>query len=1205
MTKMTNYLSDYFQVNRRYSRSVNLERDLENIEALDGYIFTERSLDALRRILTGFQDAKSNRAWTLTSVYGTGKSAFAHYLASVCAPENEPIRDFAWEIAESALGQKNRVSDNLLKNTIPNSGFVRAVVTAQREPLSHTIVRALYRGCQVFWGSKKGSKPAIAHELAELCDRVKTGEIIDSKKIPALVQGVATAAKTGVLLIIDELGKNLEFVAQNQGNDDLYLLQQLAELPRSGDSQIYIIGLLHQAFADYGERLASIQRNEWAKIQGRFEDIPFKDSASQMLRLMGQAIEHPPVTEVTNAIFQQAQEWYKVLPSNLVSDVTDQGIAAVYPLHPVAALVLPELCTQYAQNDRSLFTFLTSAEPYSFRKYLRETSWEMKVSPSLKLDRIYDYFIEAVGMGMTSRPKLQRWIEVQGLINDVSKSLDVDSLRLLKTIGTLNIVTTTGALKATRSLVTMAMCDRPNDGEQFGFWEKIIDGLLNKGIITHRRQVDELRIWQGSDFNVDRAIADLMQSERGTLVSLLSEFRPLKPLVAQRHSYETGTLRYFERRYIDATTDLSQLNCAIDGCDGLMGYWVDEELATDGATDVATDVATDGATDGATDVATDGATNAKKVPAQTADGKPFIMICAAKLDNLRLCVREFVALKKIQESAPELPSDGVARREVRYRLVQAEELLDESLSQAFDVVANHSQCWINGQPERLSRVTDLNAKLSEVCDRIYPQSLRLWNELINRRELTTQGAAARLKLISAMLEHESEERLGLEGYGPEVAIYYSLLADTGIHRQEDGEWGFYPPREESGVGNVWQAIADFCGEATDKQLSLDLLYQRLAAPPFGVKQGAIPILLAAMMLYRVDDLGVYKDGTFIPILGLEHFELLVKYPGRFSVKSFEMLGVRSQVFKELEEILRHPNAKLPPGVRNATLLTVVRPLFNFVKKLPAYTKNTKRLSQEAIAVLATLQKAQEPDELLFTSLPQACGMKAIEPGENDDGNTAKTLRKKLVHALHEIQTAFDCLLTECQNHLYDAFGVRSSETKLREDLRVRASYLAGQVLERQLKSFVQVAVDDTAPDSEWLEALVMIVADKPAESWKDEDVTGFELKLSDISRRFKNLEALQKEVAAKGQGFEARRITVTRPDGEEAHQIVWVDHESEDQIEALVNEILQKPLLKNNPQLQQALLAKLSDRILGSAASEQNLRKIERPNPELPQRNGA
>ena len=59
------------------------------------------------------------------------------------------------------------------------------------------------------------------------------------------------------------------------------------------------------------------------------------------------------------------------------------------------------------------------------------------------------------------------------------------------------------------------------------------------------------------------------------------------------------------------------------------------------------------------------------------------------------------------------------------------------------------------------------------------------------------------------------------------------------------------------------------------------------------------------------------------------------------------------------------------------------------------------------------------------------------------------------------------IIRETRFLLYDAFGVRSTETKLREDLRVRASYLAGQVLERQLKSFVQAAVYDTAPDSEY------------------------------------------------------------------------------------------------------------------------------------------
>lgn len=87
---------------------------------------------------------------------------------------------------------------------------------------------------------------------------------------------------------------------------------------------------------------------------------------------------------------------------------------------------------------------------------------------------------------------------------------------------------------------------------------------------------------------------------------------------------------------------------------------------------------------------------------------------------------------------------------------------------------------------------------------------------------------------------------------------------------------------------------------------------------------------------------------------------------------------------------------------------------------------------------------------------------------------------------------------ECQTLLYDAFSVRSSD-KLREDLRVRASYLVGQCLEPSLRRFTLAATDDTARSREWLEALVMIIADKPAESWTDEDVTDFEIKLSDIA----------------------------------------------------------------------------------------------------------
>ena len=242
-----------------------------------------------------------------------------------------------------------------------------------------------------------------------------------------------------------------------------------------------------------------------------------------------------------------------------------------------------------------------------------------------------------------------------------------------------------------------------------------------------------------------------------------------------------------------------------------------------------------------------------------------------------------------------------------------------------------------------------------------------------------------------------------------------------------------------------------------------------------MKQGIIPVLLAALLIYYIDEVSVYKDGTFISVLGAEHFELLVKDPARFTVKHIEVVGVRSQVFRELEAILRSSPAKGRMGSRNLTILSVVKPFVQFARKLPAYTLKSKRISTEAQAVIQTLLQTQEPDELLFTALPQVCGLKPIRliPPEaevstgNDEAETttARLFREQLVQVLREIHSAYDTLLSECEMLLYGTFGLRSDRHQIRQDLQFRAKYLLGSCLEMSLNRFVQAAADETVSDS--------------------------------------------------------------------------------------------------------------------------------------------
>jgi hypothetical protein len=79
-----------------------------------------------------------------------------------------------------------------------------------------------------------------------------------------------------LLIIIDELGKCLEFAALHPERQDVYFLQQRAELATSSGSEpIFTIGLLHQGFNAYAHQFSQSAQKEWEKVAGRFEELLF------------------------------------------------------------------------------------------------------------------------------------------------------------------------------------------------------------------------------------------------------------------------------------------------------------------------------------------------------------------------------------------------------------------------------------------------------------------------------------------------------------------------------------------------------------------------------------------------------------------------------------------------------------------------------------------------------------------------------------------------------------------------------------------------------------------------------------------------------------------------------------------------------------------------------------------------------------------
>lgn len=1136
-------LAKYISVKRRYSRSINLERDLLEADSVFGYVPTAKAAETIERILTSLVTPRSTSAWTITGVYGTGKSSLAHVLSALCGPRKERIYINARNIISSSNRFKLNVSKLLCH--IPSNGLLRAIVTAQREPIANTIIKALSFGITNY--PSVGRKPNVYSEIESLNKIVLEGGKVCNSDVLACLKSLAS--RTHVLLIIDELGKNLEYLASNQLHDDLYLLQQIAELPSGPkDPRVFFMGLLHQSFSEYSNYLTIAQRNEWGKIQGRFEDISFVDSSSEMFQLIGHTLNHSKLGRRHSLVNSWAKKWVSCLSQDKYIDskvLTQKNVSSLYPLHPISSIVLPMLCNRYAQNDRSLFSFLSSSEPHSLTSFLHSTYFSRNL-PNLKLDRLYDYFVESAGLSSTLRVQHQRWIEIHGRISDAI-GLDHDSLSALKAIGLLNLVSLSGSLRATTKTVKLAMSDNPFCKEEEERWNKAIDLLKQKSFVTWRESLDELRVWQGSDFDFDKAIAEHITLEKRPICHILTEVCPPMPLIVQRHSYETGNLRFFDRRYFDCIEDFLELkSIRIDG-DGLICNVLSNKVGD------------------------------LDLPNNLENGKPIVFVFSSvDTDEIKKACIEYTALKKIQLCSPELQTDSVARREVRYRLIHTKHILDNLLSNAFYFRKNEHVCYFH-QKEKIKTQKGFNSRISHLCDSVYNKSYNLKNEILNRNLLTAQGAKARRLLISAMVNHSDKERLNIHGNGPEFSMYSSLLKKTGLHTEKDGHWFLSRPHNRSGLVQIWNAIDEFCKSADKNPKCLTDLYHTLTLPPFGAKAGVIPVLFAAYLLQHLDDMALYQNGTFVPNLDEAVFELVLKRPELFFIKYFELTGINGQILAEVEKVVGHKPGQKSHG---QSLLNIVKPLYSFIINQPDYTKRTSNISTLAGNVRNVLLSAREPDVLIFRDLPNACGFDLTSMCSEMTKEDAKKFRSSLVEALRNINVTYSRLLDKCKELLIEVFAYVGDNHNFCSYLKIRVQNL-GDCAEPVLKSFINAVKENYSNEYDWIESIAFVVHDKPPKFWDDVDFIHFENNLISVVNRFCSLEALRSCMNdSPGVDFDARRLTITRPDGDGIDEIVWISKNIQTNVNDYVkHHILHDYPVKNNKQFLQAVLCTLSEHL--------------------------
>src|SRR5581483_2384778 len=272
---------DLFQVQDRFLRSAHLERDFADPKALNGYVLTPQAKKHLELLARGLSTNSGRRAWRITGDFGSGKSSFALVAAHL----------FSEQASKLPAALRNAVNFKQIGLSRPR--LLPVLITGSRKPISKAILQALYR--ELISISGRGRQPSVIEKI-KLAIQASEGTGLTDESVLTLIADttnyiVSSGKATGLLIILDELGKFLEYAALHPDQQDVYLLQRLGEAAaRSGAQPLFIIGLLHQGFGAYADHLSQPAQREWEKVAGRFDELLFNQPLEETAALVGDAL---------------------------------------------------------------------------------------------------------------------------------------------------------------------------------------------------------------------------------------------------------------------------------------------------------------------------------------------------------------------------------------------------------------------------------------------------------------------------------------------------------------------------------------------------------------------------------------------------------------------------------------------------------------------------------------------------------------------------------------------------------------------------------------------------------------------------------------------------------------------------------------------------------------------------------------------------
>jgi hypothetical protein len=963
-------ITDFVQFTDKFQTSVNIDYDLLKSEKLRDYIPTSDVCDVLESYFTGILK-NENHATFLIGPYGKGKSFLVlSLLQIVCgiSGENE-TKAFAKRVGlvdpkleDSILSIRssktrylpvvvNSDFDNLkqsftvalrsallsrkLDNLVPKSTFDDCLRILDYWMNDQVIATGRLAECKngrdlgALRQSLAAQSVAGYEDFVSLYNCVSIGQHFNplvNEDVAKVYSEVANEVKkfgyTGIFVVFDEFSKFLESKSKHL-SDDLKFIQDFAEMANRSDENysVNLCCIAHKPITQYGTN-SSRTLDLLKTVDGRFVPLRFHRGMKENTELISNAIQKKPAfSRYFDGLFEK-EAWLFDSSKNLgLLDPEDDFLAfakGVYPLTPVAACLLIRISELVAQNERTIFTFISGKDANCLPFLCAKTE-----KTFIGADSVFDYFKDQISQSDDQAIKNAHYL-AEGALRDQRVPLGE---QIIKVIALIKVVNDPGLFKATNEMISLALGLGPASVEA------ATSALVKAGIIREN-------FFDGSfDFSLVGS-KEINNKAENLLAKELRHVDPIEYLnrlekddfyLPNAYNVEKRITRYCRYVYLNysAFVELSDFSTLRQDCDIVLLRLIGEEI------------------------------DAAKVKAVVKRAKcnRVIVEIGKEIngDNLSRLLRYYAAYLKMTTTA----GGGNAYNAVSVVISESESEIHQLIQDAF---SEENVTIFSNLPVKSAKPSH---QINEIFSQVYSATPLINNEMLNRNNVTPQYLKARNDVVDYILSGKKFDGEWTENHSetsPEETIRKIF-----VDRISNPAFG---------IGVIIDQIYRKFSESKSPRVEVRELVKDFTNSPYGIRIGVLPLFVAEAIakLNRLNDSTVtlfYHDKE----VELDSIALGKALQGVTEDYCFQIDGDAKERGNYLSSIIRFFNGQ-PQPTASANLTTALSMLKNMVRNLPQITRTASK-TEYIVSVNDVDEKFLRefsqfdlnPSEVLFDFLP--------------------------------------------------------------------------------------------------------------------------------------------------------------------------------------------------------------------------------------------